>query len=137
MPLDREMITPDAVALSNKVQTVFSSFPVHQKNDVQYDMNDLAGAWRGKYTLVELVLSLNADVNMGGEIEQGKLTSGIFFDHIGIKDFNEKTGVFSYVVRSSNDIKIEIAGRLDHGRDAIYGRWKDSLGFSGMFHMRK
>ena len=51
--------------------------------------------------------------------------------------FDEKTGEFLYVVRSNNHIRVEIAGRLDHGRDAIYGKWKDSLGYSGMFHMRK
>ena len=36
-----------------------------------------------------------------------------------------------------NNIKVNITGRIDHGRDAIYGQWKDSLGFSGMFHMNK
>ena len=137
LPLDRMMITPDAVALSDKVQTIFSNFPIAVKQGAVYDRKDLLGSWQGNYTVLNLVLSLDAVVAENGMIERGILKSGLFLDHIGIKNFNKETGEFFYEVKADNDVKIQIAGRIGHGQDAIYGQWSDSLGFDGMFHMSK
>ncbi|HSV43882.1 MAG TPA: YiiX/YebB-like N1pC/P60 family cysteine hydrolase, partial [Candidatus Bathyarchaeia archaeon] len=137
LPLDRLMITPDAIAFSDKVRTIFSSFPVVSKGSRIYNEKELAGVWEGCYTLVQQRLSLDMEISQNGEIKHGRLQQGLAFDPVMLKQLNPRTGEFFYDVVSENKVKIHIAGRMDHTPGAIYGEWKDSLGFQGTFHVVK
>lgn len=137
LPLDRLMITPDAVVLADQVQTIHSSFSAEKQEGVFYSESDLAGIWDGTYMLVDLSLDIDATVDSRGIIEKGGIQSGLSLKNAKLKSFNKETGEFQYIFRSMNNIKIVLNGRVDFLKDAMYGTWKDSLGYRGSFHLGK
>ncbi len=137
VPLDREMITPEDLALSDKVQTVYSSFPARDRKEGKYDRGAFQGAWRGTYMLLGIPLNVLLNVDKTGRIIEGTLGSGLVFEPKKMDTFQASTGEFAYGFISENDVRIDIEGRMDKSQTFIFGKWKDSVGFSGTFSMSK
>jgi len=136
LPLERAMITPHDIAVSDKVQVVYSSFPALKPNK-RVSACDLDGQWQGTYSLSDIILDAQTRVAGNGQIVSGTLGSGLSFSPSLVRSFDAATGSFEYVLMSTNNVKITIEGRLDHTREGMYGRWKDGLGFKGNFHLTK
>ena len=137
LPLDREMITPEALVSSKFVYTIYTTFSNKVLSQTLYQEQDLKGFWIGQYTLVDTTLKANFIINDHGIIQDGNLMSGLFFSEIPLNDFNKKTGFFRYSFLSANNVKIHVTGYLDKSKKTAFGRWKDSLGYWGVFNIEK
>jgi len=136
LPLDRAMITPHDLAVSDKVQVVHSTFPV-LKSGEQVSLHDMTGSWQGTYSLSDIILDAQTHIRGSGQIISGALGSGLSFSPAVVDSFDPETGRFRYILKSANNVEITIEGRLDHTKEGMYGHWKDSLGFKGNFHLTK
>jgi len=137
LPLDRLMITPEGLAESNEVYTIYSSFPARITDGVSYDFQDLAGVWEGNYMLLQIPLLARFEVGAAGLVKKGYLGSGLTLESNKIKRFNRRTGEFRCSYRSENNIQINISARMDKSKDVIFGQWNDELGFKGTFVLSK
>lgn len=139
LPLEREMITPEDIACSDKVDTVYSTFPSRESPaNIKFDVTDLQGAWMGDYTFpVNQLMLATLRINDKGRIEQGQLFPDIYIYPSEIKKINNRTGEFKYVLYDNKGTKTVIEGRIDPTKDGIFGRWKDSRGYKGVFSLSK
>ncbi len=139
LPLDREMITPEDIARSDKVDIVYSSFPPKEIfKDTDYEIVDLNGEWSGDYTFPgNQLIQVNVAIDQKGQIQQGQLASNIYIYPSNIKKFNDRAGEFKYVFFDNNGTKTTIEGRMDPTKDGIFGQWNDSRGYRGVFSLSK
>jgi hypothetical protein len=133
LPLDRRMITPDALVFSDTVVMVYSSFPAREIKGIQYSRRDFNGTWQGRYLLLNIPLDLRVETDSRGGILVGRLASGLEFDPGPMEAFDPRTGTFSYTFFSDNHVRIHVKGRMDKSKEVIFGSWEDTLGFSGTF----
>ncbi len=141
LPLDRRMITPDAVAFSDKVETIYSSFEASQTQKGSYAADLLGGHWRGRFTLFETALPLNMAVGPDLVLEHVEILRGglsaLSLKEGQLKQFDEKTGEFSFFIRTDQAVDVTVRGRVDHSRQSLYGTWRDQLGYQGTFQLSK
>jgi hypothetical protein len=139
LPLDREMITPEDIAKSEKVDTVYSSFSARESlKYMSYDVGSLAGEWSGDYTFPgNQLIQVNLIINQKGQIQQGQLAANIYIYPSNIKMFNDRTGEFKYILHDNNGTKTVIEGRIDPTKDGVFGQWNDSRGYRGVFSLSK
>lgn len=138
LPLEREMITPDDLVRSDKVDIIYSSFPLKITEGLAYKIEDLEGSWSGDYTfprnqLIQATIAFDSN----GHIKKGRLARNIFISSGRLKDHNPTTGEFAYIIYDTNGTGTTIYASMDPTKDAIYGKWKDSRGYSGVFSLIK
>lgn len=139
LPLDRRMITPEDIAKSEKVDTVYSSFPPRESlKDMGYTVADLEGEWSGDYTFPDnQLIQVQLKVNQSGQIQEGQLASNIYIYPSNIKKFNDRTSEFKYILYDNNGTQTVIEGRMDPTKDGVFGQWNDSRGYRGVFSLSK
>ncbi len=138
LPLDRKMITPADIVVSDKVDIVYSSFPPKPQEGIVFETADLAGVWSGDYTFPgNQLIQVNLNVDDQGKIQEGQLAPNIYIYPSNIKKFNSRTGEFNYVFYDNNQVKTVIDGKIDPTKDALFGQWNDSRGFRGVFSLAK
>lgn len=138
LPLNREMITPHDLVYSDKVDIVYSSFPAQVIEDMRYAVSDLEGAWSGDYIFIKnQLIQATIAFDESGRIKKGKLAGNIFVSSGKLLKHNKKTGQFTYHVYDTNGTKTTIYARMDPTKDALFGTWKDSRGYTGVFSLVK
>jgi len=141
LPLERRMITPDALAFSEYVETVYSSFSASQTQRSAYKVELLEGDWQGNFTLFGSVLPVVVTVDPRNSLGESRIPRGglgeLSFKESRLQRFENDTGEFRFFLKTQQAIDITLEGRLDHSLDSVHGVWKDQLGFHGTFHLSK
>lgn len=136
LPLKRMMVTPESVAQSQELSLVYSTFPARSREPV-YSSADLAGTWRGEYTIKGLEKAV-AVLKLGpnGRLVRGyiKTASGRL---VGIRSFKtdpfSSARSFSATLTDGRGITARINARIRDKGNRIIGTWKDRAGNSGIF----
>lgn len=139
LPLEREMITPEDIVRSDKVDTIYSSFPPKEDFKVMaYGVGNLGGEWSGDYTFPgNQLIQVKIVIDKEGQMQEGQLASNIYIYPSNIKRFNDRTGEFKYILYDNNGTKTVIEGRMDPTKDGVFGQWNDSRGYRGVFSLSK
>ncbi len=148
IPLDREIITPDSLVKSSNVKIVYSTFSSIKKY-LPSDVSILFGAWEGEYTIqgmkkveASLAFKRNENKNKAGyniEFDNGYFEMDSGFD---IKIRNRiissfKDDAFEATLSDIRGIKSDIKANVRDNGNKIIGTWKDDIGFSGVFSMKR
>ena len=137
LPLERKMITPQALLESDKLHTIYSNFPPEHLPGASSDIAALEGHWSGTYMLAETPLKANIMVSGPGWIRAGVLQSGLDLSPVAPLAYDPHISAFKYALLSQNGVRILVSGRLDQSQDYIFGEWKDQLGFEGTFWLAR
>ena len=138
LPLDREIVTPQALVDSPATESVYSSFPP-PADAPRYGVNVLEGTWSGEYTIKGLDRAI-ATISLGakGEFIMGSLSmlDGSVAKITGYTSSPlTEHGAFSAEFRDSRDLRTAARAQvLDRGH-RIVGTWKDNRGHRGIFSL--
>lgn len=140
LPLNRVMVTPESLVRSRKVELIYSSFPP-RLDEPMYSTSHLKGTWQGEYTIkglnkatATLKLDNNGDLKSGYiRISDHKIISIISFS---VTPFT-KERKFTAKLIDARKITATIKAQIRDQGNKIIGTWKDNLGYTGIFSLRK
>ncbi|MBI3866349.1 MAG: hypothetical protein HY290_31090 [Planctomycetia bacterium] len=140
LPLERQMVTPVAIARNPRFKLMYSTFPA-RKDEPRYDVESLAGKWRGDYTIKDLVpVTATMEFDTRGKFVSGDIHLGdgtkVAIREMQIESFKAQRE-FRGRLRDSRDIDTDVEARIrDEGR-RITGTWRDDHGHRGVFSFEK
>ncbi|MFN0050938.1 MAG: YiiX/YebB-like N1pC/P60 family cysteine hydrolase [Planctomycetales bacterium] len=140
LPLQRVMVTPAAVANSPDLKLLYSNFPA-RRDDPTYSRNDLAGTWRGDYSIRALApASVQVELDKNGAFDAGTIQlvdgSAVPIRQLEVAPF-ARSREFTARLTDARGFDSEVRGRvLDEAR-RIVGTWSDGDGYRGVFSLER
>ncbi len=140
LPLERMMITPEALTRSPHVELVYTTYP-QKYNAPEYSSKILAGSWQGEYTVskfgiarAEIIFSKSGLFKNGQIRIKGKQIARI--EKFTYKPFKKEQS-FNAELTDSRGFSVKLEAQIRDNGKKLIGTWKDNAGFTGIFSLSK
>jgi len=142
LPLNRELVTPESLAVNSNFIIVRSTFPekLDSGSSKLNSIKTLAGKWEGEYTIAKETVTTRLSFSENGKFIEGSLclqNDRIIKIESLILEPTETVGLYTAQIVDERKVSAKMVFYLKDNGHRIIGTWKDNFYNYGNFSLEK